>query len=76
MTESPRTVYTDADGKELDAAHIDHSDDMTTLKVGDKTYKKDETDGKYYLQKEDGTADKLIQSLFHKRLSTQWRQMP
>lgn len=58
VTESPRTVYTDADGKELDAAHIDHSDDMTTLKVGDKTYKKDETDGKYYLQKEDGTADK------------------
>lgn len=58
VTESSRTVYTDADGKELDAAHIDHSDDMTTLKVGDKTYKKDEADGKYYLQKEDGTADK------------------
>ena len=58
VTESPRTVYTDADGKELEAAHIDHSDDMTTLTVGGKTYKKDETDGKYYLQKEDGTADK------------------
>lgn len=58
VTESPRTVYTDADGKELEAAHIDHSDDMTTLTVGNKTYKKDETDGKYYLQKEDGTADK------------------
>ena len=58
MTESPRTVYTDADGKELEAAHIDHSDDMTTLTVGNKTYKKDEADGKYYLQKEDGTADK------------------
>lgn len=55
VTESPRTVYTDADGKELEAAHIDHSDDMTTLTVGGKTYKKDETDGKYYL---DGTADK------------------
>lgn len=52
VTESPRTVYTDADGKELEAAHIDHSDDMTTLTVGGKTYKKDETDGKYY------TADK------------------
>ena len=58
VTESPRTVYTDADGKELEAAHIDHSDDMTTLTVGNKTYKKDEADGKYYLQKEDGTADK------------------
>ena len=58
VTESPRTVYTDADGKELEAAHIDNSDDMTTLTVGNKTYKKDETDGKYYLQKEDGTADK------------------
>lgn len=52
VTESPRTVYTDADGKELEAAHIDHSDDMTTLTVGGKIYKKDETDGKYY------TADK------------------
>lgn len=58
VTESPRTVYTDADGKELEAAHIDHSDDMTTLTVCNKTYKKDEADGKYYLQKEDGTADK------------------
>ena len=58
VTESTRTAYTDADGKELEAAHIDHSDDMTTLTVGGKTYKKDETDGKYYLQKEDGTADK------------------
>ena len=57
MTESTRTAYTDADGKELEAAHIDHSDDMTTLTVGNKTYKKDETDGKYYLQK-GGTADK------------------
>lgn len=55
VTESTRTAYTDADGKELEAAHIDHSDDMTTLTVGGKTYKKDETDGKYYL---DGTADK------------------
>lgn len=52
VTESTRTAYTDADGKELEAAHIDHSDDMTTLTVGGKTYKKDETDGKYY------TADK------------------
>lgn len=50
VTESTRTAYTDADGKELEAAH--------TVVVGDKTYKKDETDGKYYLQKEDGTADK------------------
>ena len=58
VTESTRTAYTDADGKELEAAHIDHSDDMTTLTVGGKTYKKDEADGKYYLQKEDGTADK------------------
>lgn len=52
VTESTRTAYTDADGKELEAAHIEHSDDMTTLTVGGKTYKKDETDGKYY------TADK------------------
>lgn len=52
VTESTRTAYTDADGKELEAAHIDQSDDMTTLTVGGKTYKKDETDGKYY------TADK------------------
>lgn len=52
VTESTRTAYTDADGKELEAAHIDYSDDMTTLTVGDKKYKKDETDGKYY------TADK------------------
>ena len=52
VTESTRTAYTDADGKELEATHIDHSDDMTTLTVGGKTYKKDETDGKYY------TADK------------------
>lgn len=58
VTESTRTAYTDADGKELEAAHIDHSDDMTTLTVGGKTYKKDEADGKYYLQKADGTADK------------------
>lgn len=52
VTESTRTVYTDADGKELEATPKD--DDMT-LTVGGKTYKKDETDGKYYL---DGTADK------------------
>ena len=52
VTESTRTAYTDADGKELEAAHIEHSDDMTTLTFGGKTYKKDETDGKYY------TADK------------------
>lgn len=52
VTESTRTAYTDADGKEIEAAHIEHSDDMTTLTVGGKTYKKDETDGKYY------TADK------------------
>lgn len=56
VTESPRTVYTDADGKELEA--VPTVVDDTTLKVGDKTYKKDEADGKYYLQKEDGTADK------------------
>ncbi len=52
VTESPRIVYTDADGKELEATPKD--DDMT-LTVGGKTYKKDKTDGKYYL---DGTADK------------------
>lgn len=52
VTESTRTVYTDADGKELEATPKD--DDMT-LTVGGKTYKKDKTDGKYYL---DGTADK------------------
>lgn len=56
VTESTRTAYTDADGKELEAAPKVVDD--TTLTVGDKTYKKDETDGKYYLQKEDGTADK------------------
>ena len=56
MTESTRTAYTDADGKELEA--VPTGDGDTTLKVGDKTYKKDEADGKYYLQKEDGTADK------------------
>lgn len=56
VTESTRTAYTDADGKELEA--VPTVVDDTTLKVGDKTYKKDETDGKYYLQKEDGTADK------------------
>ena len=56
MTESTRTAYTDADGKELEA--VPTVVDDTTLKVGDKTYKKDEADGKYYLQKEDGTADK------------------
>lgn len=53
VTESTRTVYTDADGKELEAAH-EAVDDMT-LTVGGKIYKKDKTDGKYYL---DGTADK------------------
>lgn len=53
VTESPRTVYTDADGKELEAAP-EAVDDMT-LTVGGKIYKKDKTDGKYYL---DGTADK------------------
>ena len=56
VTESTRTAYTDADGKELEA--VPTGDGDTTLKVGDKTYKKDEADGKYYLQKEDGTADK------------------
>ena len=56
MTESTRTAYTDVDGKELEAAPTVVND--TTLTVGNKTYKKDETDGKYYLQKEDGTADK------------------
>lgn len=56
VTESPRTVYTDADGKELE--EVPTGDGDTTLKVGYKTYKKDEADGKYYLQKEDGTADK------------------
>ena len=56
VTESTRTAYTDADGKELEAAPKVVDD--TTLTVGDKTYKKDEADGKYYLQKEDGTADK------------------
>ena len=56
VTESTRTAYTDADGKELEA--VPTVVDDTTLKVGDKTYKKDEADGKYYLQKEDGTADK------------------
>lgn len=55
VTESTRTVYTDADGKELEATPTGDGD--TTLKVGDKTYKKDEADGKYYLQK-GGTADK------------------
>lgn len=53
VTESTRTVYTDADGKELEAAP-EAVDDMT-LTVGGKIYKKDKTDGKYYL---DGTADK------------------
>lgn len=57
VTESTRTAYTDADGKELETAPTVDDDDMI-LTVGDKTYKKDETDGKYYLQKEDGTADK------------------
>ena len=56
VTESTRTAYTDVDGKELEAAPTVVND--TTLTVGNKTYKKDETDGKYYLQKEDGTADK------------------
>lgn len=55
VTESTRTAYTDADGKELEVAPKVVDD--TTLTVGDKTYKKDETDGKYYLQK-NGTADK------------------
>ena len=54
VTESTRTAYTDADGKELEAVPTVVDD---TLKVGDKTYKKDEKDGRYYLQK-DGTADK------------------
>ena len=57
VTESTRTVYTDADGKELEAApKVDDDDDMILI-VGDKKYKKDEADGKYYLQKEDGTED-------------------
>lgn len=56
VTETPRTVYTDADGKELEAAPKVDDDDMILI-VGDKKYKKDETDGKYYLQKKDG-ADK------------------
>lgn len=54
VTESTRTAYTDAEGKELEAVPTVVGD---TLTVGDKTYKKDETDGKYYLQK-GGTADK------------------
>ena len=55
VTESTRTAYTDAEGKELEVVPTVVGD---TLTVGDKTYKKDEADGKYYLQKEDGTADK------------------
>lgn len=55
VTESTRTAYTDAEGKELEA--VPTVVDDTTLTVGDKTYKKDEKDGRYYLQK-DGTADK------------------
>lgn len=47
VTETPRTVYTDADGKELEEKPT-ASDDNMTLTVGGKTYKKDETDGKYY----------------------------
>lgn len=43
VTESTRTAYTDADGKELEA--VPTVVDDTTLKVGDKTYKKDEADG-------------------------------
>ena len=42
VTESTRTAYTDADGKELEA--VPTVVDDTTLKVGDKTYKKDETE--------------------------------
>lgn len=55
VTESTRTAYTDAEGKELEAVPTVVGD---TLNVGDKTYKKDEADGKYYLQKADGTSDK------------------
>lgn len=74
VTESTRTAYTDADGKELEA--VPTVVDDTTLKVGDKTYKKDEADGKYYLQRKMAQLIKLIPSLFHKRPSTLLRQMP
>ena len=60
VTESTRTAYTDAEGKELEAVPTVVND--TTLTVGDKTYKKDEKDGRYYLQKEDGTTDSITVS--------------
>lgn len=47
VTETTRIAYTDADGKELEEKPT-ASDDNMTLTVGGKTYKKDETDGKYY----------------------------
>ena len=73
MTESTRTAYTDADGRALTVPTVV---DDTTLKVGDKTYKKDERQTQVLSAKEDGTADKTDSITVSQRPSTLLRQMP
>lgn len=74
VTESTRTAYTDADGKELEA--VPTGDGDTTLKVGDKTYKRTRQTASTICKRKMAQLIKLIPSLFHKRPSTLLRQMP